>query len=204
MRVARVASGAVVAAVLLWASIAVAASSGGGAYVESCARSTAQWPPAAPPKTFDALRLGPVAFNSLAPRRNGLRPPVVQRPDSHEPFYRVISWFNISTSAARGVTITLIGGLGRVAIVHDGLSRVVWDGLMTRRIPLTDAPRKVRFPLCHDTETNTPQITQYGVEFLLDKPGCFTFEVQPVGQHRRYRATVRVLVSHCSPAQATA
>jgi hypothetical protein len=187
----------VVAAVFLSACVAVAARSAGGTYVQSCARSTAQWPRDAPPKTFDPLKVGPVVFNSLAPRRNGLRSPVVQPPDSHDPFYKVISWFNISTSAPRGVTVTLSGELGRVGMVQDGLPRTVWDGLMTRRVPLAEAPRSVRFPLCLDTETNKPQITQYGIQFLLTKPGCFTFEVQPVGQRRRYRATVRVLVSHC-------
>lgn len=197
VRVALVACGSVLAAVFLSACVAVAASFGGGAYVQSCARSTAQWQQDARPKTFDPLRVGPVVFSTLAPRPDGLRPPVVQLPDPHDPFYRVVSWFNISTAAPHGVTISLSSGGGQVGIVQDGLSRAVWNGLMTGHLSLAKAPQGVRFPLCRDTETGKRQITQYGIQFLLKKPGCFTFDVQPVGQRRRYRTTVRALVSHC-------
>jgi hypothetical protein len=48
-----------------------------------------------------------------------------------------------------------------------------------------------------ERDTKSLQITQYGLSFLLRKPTCVSFEVQPVGSMRRYRATVPVRASHC-------
>jgi hypothetical protein len=165
-------------------------------YAATCAVSTAQWPADARPRTTDALTLGPAVFNHLRARDGAsLRPPVVLRPQPGDPLYHTVSYFNVLPRARRGVVIRLVGGVGRVAILYDGYRDS--KRLTAGQLPLAKAPRSVRFPLCQDHETKNPQITQYGISFLMRRPGCFTVEVQPVGQPRRYRATLRVLASHC-------
>jgi hypothetical protein len=101
---------------------------------------------------------------------------------SKERFFNVASFFNVLTSARRGVTIRLVGGnpSNRLAAGHVGSAQ---------------AARAIRFPLCR--EARTPLITQYGISFLLRKQGCFTVEVQPVGTTRHYRATIPLGVPHC-------
>jgi hypothetical protein len=137
-----------------------------------------------------------VIFNKLGPRvGRTLRPPVVLRPQRGDRLYRTVSFFNIRTSARGGVVVRLIGGIGRVAILFDHYPST--RQLVTGKLSLAKAPRSVLFPLCHAAATNEPQVTQYGISFLMQEPGCFTVEVQPVGRPQRYRATLRALVSRC-------
>jgi hypothetical protein len=158
---------------------ATAARDSGRTYLATCADSVYQTPASAPPKTFAALRLGPAVFNHLGTHE----PRVLTPPSRKDPFYNVPSFFNILTTARRGVTIRLIGGANS-------------DRLSAGRVGQALAARAIRFSLCRDT-TARPLITQYGISFLVRSPGCFTFEVQPVGSPRRYRATIRVRVPHC-------
>lgn len=193
MRLAGAIVGVLVASVVTaWA----AAATHGQArpYVATCADSVYQTPASRPPETGAVLRLGPVIFNHLAA---GARHDVT-RPQRGNPFYSTGSFFNILTRAPQGVTIRLLGGAGKVAMLYKAYTPGdLSDQLRTGRLPLADAPRTVRFPLCHDPSTGAPLITQYGISFWMRKPGCFTLEVQPVDQSRRFRATVRVLVRHC-------
>jgi hypothetical protein len=149
-------------------------------YAATCSDSVYQAPASMPPPTFSALRLGPVVFNHLAIRaRKDVSPPT-----STVRFFSVASFFNVLTSARRGVTIRIVGGDAS-------------DRLAAGHVDPALAARAIRFPLCHDTEAGTLLITQYGISFLLRKRGCFTVEVQPVGTTRRYRATIPVGVLHC-------
>ena len=148
--------------------------------VATCSDSVYQTSAKTPPPTFAALRLGPVIFNRLAAHtRKDVSPPT-----SKERFFNVASFFNVLTSARRGVTIRLVGGDPS-------------DRLAAGHVDSAHAARAIRFPLCRDPQTHAPLITQYGISFLLRKEGCFTVEVQPVGTRRGYRATVRVGVPHC-------
>lgn len=146
----------------------------------TCADSVYQTSASAPPPTYEALKLGPVIFNHLAAHaRKDVSPPT-----SSVPFFNVASFFDVLTSARRGVTIRLLHG-----------DRA--DRLAAGRIGARQAARAIRFPLCRDPETHTPQITQYGISLLLRKQGCFTVEVQPVGSRHRYRARISAGVSRC-------
>jgi hypothetical protein len=149
-------------------------------YAATCSDSIYQTPANEPPPTFEALMLGPVVFNHLAAHARK----DVTLPTNKEPFFNVASFFNVLTSARRGVTIRLVGGNSS-------------DRLTAGHVGSAHAARAIRFPLCHDREASTPLITQYGISFLLRKRGCFTVEVQPVGTTRRYRATIPVAVPHC-------
>lgn len=159
-------------------------------HTESCAQSTAQWPPGKPGRQPSALTLGPVQFSLL-------RPLTVQRPlpKLHDVLYHVVSFFDISRTARRGVTISVTGDPANVAILFDGYSHL--RQILSGRRPLAAAPKAVRYPLCHDPQSGRPEITQYGTTVVLRKPGCFRLQVQPTGQRRRYAATIRVLVKHC-------
>jgi hypothetical protein len=149
-------------------------------YAVKCSDSVYQTPVSAPPPTYEALKLGPVVFNHLAAHtRKDVSPHT-----SKERFFNVASFFNVLTSARRGVTIRLVGGNPS-------------DRLAAGHVESAREARAIRFPLCRDPQTHTPLITQYGISFLLRKQGCFTVEVQSVGTQRRYRATVRVGVPHC-------
>lgn len=171
-------------AILIGAAASVAASTATARadqfYVARCADSVYQAPASLPPKTYAALRLGPVVFNHLArgARHN------VSPPSTSLRFYSVESFFNVLTSARRGVTIRLLG--------DSTAAR-----LSTNRIGASRSARAIRFPLCRDSVTTVPLITQYGISFLLGRPGCFTVEVQPVGTSQRFRATIPVRVPHC-------
>ena len=145
-----------------------------------CADSVYHTSASTPPQTYEALKLGPVTFNHLAVHaRKDVSPPT-----STVPFFNVASFFNVLTGARRGVTIRLVHG--------DPADR-----LTAGRIGAGQAARAIRFPLCRDPETHTPQITQYGVSILLRKQDCFTVEVQPVGSLHRYRTTIPTGVSRC-------
>jgi hypothetical protein len=140
----------------------------------ACADSVYQTSASTPPQTYEALKLGPVTFNHLAVHaRKDVSPPT-----------RTVPYFNVLTSARRGVTIRL-------------LQTDPADRLTAGRIVPREAARAIRFPLCRDPETHTAQITQYGISFLLRKKDCFTVEVQPVGSPNRYRARIPVGVSRC-------
>jgi hypothetical protein len=148
----------------------------------SCADSVYQTPASTPPHTYEALKLGPVTFNHLAIHaRKDMSPPT-----STVPFFTLASFFDVLTSARRGVTIRLLHG--------DPADR-----LAAGRIGPRQAARAIRFPLCRDPETHTLQITQYGISFLLRKQGCFTVEVQPMGSLHRYRARIPAGLSRCNP-----
>jgi hypothetical protein len=149
-------------------------------FVLRCADAVYETPPAQPPKTYGALRLGPVVFNHLAA---GARKDV-SPPSGGSRFYNVASFFNVLTSARRGVTIRLVGG--------DPTDRLV-----AGRIGASRAARVIRFPVCRDAATKALLITQYGLSFLLRSPQCMTVEVRAVGSARRYRATVPIRASHC-------
>jgi len=166
-------------------------------YSAKCAVSTDQWSPGEAPATIAALKLGPTAFNRLSPRAGILRPPTVLLPSRKhgDPLYHVVSFFNISARARHGITLRVLRGTEPVAILFDGYAR--WRGLVSGRLPLSKAPTSVRFPLCVDQETGKTLVTQYGVSFLLRRPGCFVLQVQATGQQKRYRARLRVLVPHC-------
>lgn len=166
-------------------------------YSANCAASTGQWTTADAPPTKDALRLGPASFNSLSPRAGVLRPPTVllPAPKKDDRLYHVVSFFNISPRARRGITMHVLRGTELVAIMFDGYAR--WRALVSGRMPLSKAPTSVRFPLCPDRQTRKPLVTQYGVSFLMRRPGCFVLQVQATGLERRYRAKLRVLVPHC-------
>lgn len=146
----------------------------------TCADSVYQTSPSTPPQTYEALKLGPVTFNHLAAHARK----DVSAPTSIVHFFNVASFFNVLTSARRGVTIRL-------------LRSDPADRLTAGRVGARQAARAIRFPLCRDPETHMPQITQYGISFLLRKKGCFTVEVQAVGSLHRYRSRVPVGVSHC-------
>jgi hypothetical protein len=160
----------------------------------TCHDSVYQAPPSSPPPTSDALRLGPVVFNHLAPtKRHDINTPV-----SGFPYYSVASFFNVLIRARRGVTITVSNRRNEVGMIYAAYTPGdLWSRLRSGRASLADVPRRVRFPLCHDSETHAPLITQYGLSVLLPKPGCFTIEVSSVGSTKRHRATVRVLVPTC-------
>jgi hypothetical protein len=196
-----VAIGCVVVPVALATAFMVATAWGAGntsaqIYAATCAVSTGRWPANAPPRTTDGLNLGPVIFNNLGQRAGRtLRPPVVLRPQRGDRLYHVVSFFNIRTGARGGVVVRLIGGIGRVAILFDHYPGT--RDVVTGKLSLAKAPRSVLFPLCYAAGTNKPQVTQYGISFLMQEPGCFTVEVQPVGRPQRYRATLRTLVSVC-------
>jgi hypothetical protein len=166
-------------------------------YSAKCAVSTGQWPAAEAPATIDALKLGPASFNRLSPRGGILRPPTVllPAPKKGDPLYHVVSFFNISARAGRGITVRVLKGTEPVAILFDGYAR--WRALVSGRLPLNKAPTFVRFPLCVDQQTRKPLVTQYGISFLMRRPGCFVVQVQATGQQQRYRARLRVLVPHC-------
>jgi hypothetical protein len=166
-------------------------------YSANCAVSTGQWSAGEVPATIDALKLGPASFNRLSPRTGVLRPPTVLLParKKGDPLYHVVSFFNISARARRGITLRVLGGTEPVAILFDGYAR--WRALVSGRLPLNKAPTSVRFPLCVDRQTRKPLVTQYGISFLMRRPGCFVLQVQATGQQRRYRARLRVLVPHC-------
>jgi hypothetical protein len=166
-------------------------------YSAKCAASTGQWPTAEAPPTKDALRLGPASFNGLSPRAGVLRPPTVllPAPKKDDPLYHVVSFFNISPRARRGITVHVVRGTEPVAIMFDGYAR--WRALVSGRMPLSNGPTSVRFPLCPDRQTRKPLVTQYGVSFLMRRPGCFVLQVQSTGQQKRYRSRLRVLVPHC-------
>jgi hypothetical protein len=176
---------------------APAASSVQRLYSASCAVSTGQWPAAEAPRTIDALKLGPASFNRLSPPGGVLRPPTVllPSPKKGDPYFHVVSFFNISARARRGITVRVLKGSERVAILFDGYAR--WRALVSGRLPLNKAPTFVRFPLCVDQQTRKPLVTQYGISFLMRQPGCFVIQVQATGQQRHYRARLRVLVPHC-------
>ena len=170
----------VAAATAAWVSNSAARTDTIRTYLATCADSVYQAPAAQPPSTYAALRLGPVIFNHLAARtRLDVSPPT-----DRERFYNVASFFNVFTSARRGVTIRLLGG--------DASAR-----LSAGRVRAAQAARAIRFLLCRDPGTKAPLITQYGISFLLRRPGCFTVEVQPVGTSKRFRATIPFRVSHC-------
>jgi hypothetical protein len=166
-------------------------------YSANCAVSTGQWSAAETPATIDALRLGPASFNRLSPRAGILRPPTVllPSPKKGDPLYHVVSFFNISARARRGITVRVLEGTARVAILFDGYAR--WRALVSGRLPLNKAPTSVRFPLCVDQQTRKPLVTQYGVSFLMRRPGCFVLQIRATGRRQRYRARLRVLVPHC-------
>jgi hypothetical protein len=166
-------------------------------YSAHCAVSTGQWSAVEAPATIDALKLGPAALNGLSPRGGILRPPTVLLPSlKHgDPLYHVVSFFNISPRARRGITLRVLKGTEPVAMLFDGYPR--WRALVSGRMPLNKAPTSVRFPLCVDRQTRKPLVTQYGVSFLMRRPGCFVVQVQATGLERRYRARLRVLVPHC-------
>lgn len=167
-------------------------------YSENCAQSTTQWPPRGAPVLPSALTLGPVQFSLLGParRKRALRPPTVQLPlNKHDVIYQVVSFFDISTAARRGVTISVTGNPNDVAILFDGYAHLMQT--LSGHRPLAAAPQSVRYPLCHDPQSGRPQITQYGITVAMRKPGCFGLRVQPTGQQRRYVAMIRVLVAHC-------
>gem|GEM_PF-1922642 len=166
-------------------------------YSAKCAVSTGQWSAGEAPATIDALKLGPAAFNRLSPRAGILRPPTVLLPSPKhgDPLYHVVSFFNISARARHGITLRVLKGTERAAILFDGYPR--WRELVSGRIPLNKAPTSVRFPVCIDHQTRKPLVTQYGVSFLMRRPGCFVVQVQAIGLERRYRARLRVLVPHC-------
>lgn len=182
--------GLVVASVLAaWSSAAV-----GRTYRATCTDSVYQAPPSQPPATGYALRLGPVVFNHLAPVRD------INRPTKGFPYYLVSSFFNVMTSAPRGVKITVADRTGALALSYgNAVSKPVdfLARLRARRETLAAGARSVVFPLCRDATTHTRLITQYGLGVLLGKPGCFTITVQPVRSRSRYSATVRVLVPRC-------
>ena len=166
-------------------------------YSAKCTVWTGQWSAAEAPATIDALKLGPAAFNRLSPRAAILRPPTVLLPSRKhgDPLYHVVSFFNISARARHGITLRVLEGTERAAILFDGYAR--WRELVSGRLPLIKAPTSVRFPLCPDRQTRKPLVTQYGVSFLMRRPGCFVVQVQATGQQKRYRARLRVLVPHC-------
>ena len=116
-------------------------------------------------------------------------------PKKGDPLYHVVSFFDISVRARHGVAVRVLGGTEPVAILFDGYAR--WRALVSGRLPLSKAPTSVRFPLCVDRQTRKPLVTQYGVTFLMRRPGCFVVQVQATGLERRYRARLRVLVPHC-------
>jgi hypothetical protein len=116
-------------------------------------------------------------------------------PKKDDPLYHVVSFFNISPRARRGITAHVLRGTEAVAIMFYGYAR--WRALVSGRIPLSTAPTSVRFPLCPDRQTRKPLVTQYGVSFLVRQPGCFVLQVQATGQQKRYRARLRVLVPQC-------
>jgi hypothetical protein len=139
----------------------------------------------------------PGELDGLSPRGGIFRPPTVLLPSRKhdDPLYHVVSFFNISARARRGITLRVLGGTEPVAMLFDGYAR--WRALVTGRLPLIQAPTSMRFPLCVDRQTRKPLITQYGVSFLMRRPGCFVLQVQAIGQRKRYRARLRVLVPHC-------
>lgn len=194
----RLAVGGGLVACVVAASSASASTKGVRTYSTSCARSTAQWPPGKP-ALRGALTVGPVHFGRWGParRKRALRPPTVllPQPNKHDVLYHVVSFFDISTAARRGVTISVIGKLGKVALLFDGYAH--WVQTVSGHRPLAAAPRSVRFPLCHAPQSGRPEVTQYGITVALRKPGCFRVQVQPTGQRRRYVAKIRVLVPHC-------
>ncbi len=184
----------VLAATLVASWSAGAAGNRDRTYRASCGDSVYQSPPQTPPPTDEALRLGPVVFNHLAPADD------VYRANRPHPYYQVPSFFNVLTSAPRGVTITVGDRTGRLALIYGNVASKPL-GFLTRlgngRATLADGTRTVSFPLCHDPTSKGPLITQYGFSILLDAPGCFTIRVQPIGRRRRYAGTVRVLVPRC-------
>jgi len=116
-------------------------------------------------------------------------------PKHDDPLYHVVSFFNISAHARRGITVRVLGGTEPVAILFHGYAR--WRALVTGRMPLDKAPTSVRFPLCFDPQTREPLVTQYGISFLMRRPGCFVLQVQATGRQKRSRGRLRVLVPHC-------
>jgi hypothetical protein len=171
---------AVTAAAIAAAGTSAAVNRTPATHAVSCADSVYQTSASTPPQTYEALKLGPVTFNHLAVHaRKDVSPPT-----STVPFFNVASFFNVLTSARRGVTIRLLHG--------DPANR-----LAAGRIGPWQAARAIRFPLCRDPEIHTLQITQYGISFLLRKQGCFTVEVQPIGSLHRYRARISVGLSRC-------
>src|SRR5256885_1242294 len=125
-------------AVMLTACLAVwslgVASAKSTPHAVSCADSLYRTSANAPPPIIDALRVGPVVFNHLAPRTRH----DVNSPAKGDPFYSVASFFNVLTTAPRGVTIALVGGVGEVGIRYPG----------AKRTSLAGAPRTVRFSTC--------------------------------------------------------
>jgi hypothetical protein len=171
---------AVTAAAIAAAGTSAAINRTPATHAVTCADSVYQTSASKPPQTYEALKLGPVTFNHLAAHAHK----DVSPPTSTVAFFNVASFLNVLTSARHGVTIRLLHG-----------DRA--DRLTAGRIGPRQAARAIRFPLCRDPETHGPQITQYGISFLLRKKGCFTVEVQLVGSQHRYRARIPVGVSRC-------
>ena len=163
-------------------------------YVATCSDSVYQAPPSRPPPTHAAVRLGPVILSDLAPARQ------VYRPRKGFPYYQVSSFFNVFTTAPRGVTVSVASRTGQLALIYGNVVTKPMNFLARLKngtATLASGAHTVRFPLCHDPTSNARLITQYGLSVFLPKPGCFSIRVQPVGAQRRYTATVRVLVPRC-------
>lgn len=145
-----------------------------------------------PPKPVQAIRIGPVVFNSLADLTTvrGL-----DKPSKQLPFYTVKLPLTILAQAHRGVIITLTGGQENAALLYTRL----WLLRLIDRwhFRFRDVPRSVRLPLCRESATKLPLNTQYAGGFLLRKPGCLTIRVHAVGETTAHQATVPVGVSHC-------
>jgi hypothetical protein len=158
----------------------------------SCSEAVYTTRASAPPRPVQAVRIGPVVFNSLA----GLMTPrSLGKPTKKRPVYTVKLPLTILAQAQRSVTITVLGGGRNTAILYD-------RGLLQRlagrwHYRFSELPRRVRLSLCHDPQTKRPLNTQYAGGLLLRKPGCVTIQVRAVGDTAAHRATVPVGVRHC-------
>jgi hypothetical protein len=163
--------------------------------VEKCGDSVYQTPASEPPRTYAALRLGPIVINRLAP----VTLMDVQPPRQSVPFYVTKNPLNVLASARRGVIVSLIGRKRDVAIVYLPYERyITWFKRFRQgRAGLSDLPRVIKFFTCRDPVTRAPLNTQYVGGFLFETPGCVTLEVRAMGAVKRHRATIPFLVPHC-------
>jgi hypothetical protein len=116
-------------------------------------------------------------------------------PKKDDPLYHVVSFFNISPRARRGITVHVLRGTEPVAIMFDGYAR--WRALVSGPYAAEQGADVREIPALPRPTDRKPLVTQYGVSFLMRRPGCFVLQVQATGQARRYRARLRVLVPHC-------
>lgn len=183
------------------AGLSAVSTGSGRTYRATCADSVHQAPLDHAPSTVAALSLGPVAFNRLAPVGENFNPPT-----KAFRFYEVVTFFNVYPSAGSGAAVSVSSRSMGVALVYGNVVSkppAFWRRLHTAHATLADGPRSVRFPVCRDPTTGKRLVTQYGLSIVLPRPGCFTIQVQPLGEKRRYRATVRVLVPRCAAGRAS-